>query len=308
MTNRRGFALLASAWLMVAIAAVAFEVSWLARTRRLATANLLEEEQARAAAEAGLEHARARLAQSLGAAPADPLADPWRLASGRPDTVPMTGASYDFSVRDDAAALDVNRASEDQLRALVAACGADDAVARQVAQHIGDWRDPDTHRRASGAERADYLVAGARALPRDGDVQRIEELDEMLDLPDGPWQCARAHLEVGGTGLVNPNTAPREVLMALPGMTERAAEALLAARRNGAPLRNFQEFLDRIPPALREGAQRHSDQLMPLLSWQTNAVRVASSGWLDGSPVRVRAEALMVRGGRSVFVQWRGFR
>ena len=49
MTTRRGFALMASVWLMVAIAAVAFEVSWLTRVRRLAAANVLEDTQARAA-------------------------------------------------------------------------------------------------------------------------------------------------------------------------------------------------------------------------------------------------------------------
>ena len=311
MTPRRGFALLASVWLMVAIAAVAMEASWLARVRRLATANVLEEAQARAAADAGLEHARARLARALsdrGDVGAVGLVDPWRFAAGASDTVAMGSARYVFSVRDDGATFDVNRAGEDEVRRLLVACGADDALAARTAQRIADWRDPDTHRRSQGAERTEYLAAGARDLPRDADVQRVSELDGVLEMPAVPWSCARAALSVGGVGQVNVNTAPRDVLRALPGMSEAGVEVLLASRRDGARIGNFVEFTERIPPALREGVMRASDRLLPRLSYDTYAVRVHSEGWVQGSPVRVSAEALMVRGGGTVFVQWREFR
>ncbi len=311
MTTRRGFALMASVWLMVAIAAVAFEVSWLTRVRRLAAANVLEDTQARAAAESGLEHARARLARALGAPgamDAAALTDPWRFAVGASDTVTLENVRYVFSVTDDGATLDVNRAGEDDLQRLFVACGADDALASRTAQRIADWRDLDTHRRAQGAESAEYLAAGVRDLPRDGDVQRVGELDGVLEMPEVPWRCARRVLSVGGVGQVNVNTAPREVLRALPGMSEAGAEALLASRRDGARIGNFVEFAERIPPALREGVMRASDRLLPRLSYDTYAVRVHSEGWVQGSPVRVSAEALMVRGGGTVFVQWREFR
>lgn len=311
MTRRRGFALLASVWLMVAIAAVAFEVAWLARSRRLATANMLEAEQARAAANAGLEHARARLARALGVAGSvgtAGLVDPWRYAAGTSDTVTMGGTRYVFSVRDDGAALDVNRAGEDDVRRLFVACGADDAVAQRIAQRVADWRDPDQHRRSQGAERAEYLAAGARDLPRDGDVQRVAELDGVLGMPAAPLACARERLSVGGPGQVNVNTAPREVLRALPGMSDETVEAVLTSRRTGARIASFLEFTEQLPPAFRGSVVRAADRLIPLLSYDTYAVRVHSEGWVDGSPVRVHAEALMARGGNTVFVQWREYR
>ena len=236
------------------------------------------------------------------------LADPWRLAAGASDTVAMASARYVFSVRDDGATLDVNHAGEDEVRRLFVACGADDAQASRAAQRIADWRDLDALRRSQGAERAEYLAAGARDLPRDGDVQRVSELDGVLEMPGVPWHCARAALSVGGTGQVNVNSAPREVLRALPGMSEGGVEALLASRRDGARIGNFVEFTERIPPALRESVLRVSDRLLSRLSYDTYAVRVHSDGWVQGSPVRVSADALMVRGGGTVFVQWREFR
>jgi len=311
MRSRRGFALLASVWLMAAIAAVALEVSLLTRVRRLATANVIEDEQARAAAAAALEHARAQLARALaeaGAPNAVSAADPWRLAAGSRDTVRLDGESYVFDVRDDGATLDANRAGEEEIGRLFAACGADAAAASSAAQRIADWKDADQHRRSQGAERAEYLAAGVRVLPRDGPVQRVSELNDVLGLPAGPWACVRSALTVGGTGQVNVNSAPREVLRALPGISAASAEAIVASRRDGAPISNFQEFVARMPPALRDEALRASDRLLPWLAYDTYAVRVHAVGWVPGSPVRVTATALMVRGGGSVFVQWREFR
>jgi hypothetical protein len=59
---------------------------------------------------------------------------------------------------------------------------------------------------------------------------------------------------------------------------------------------------------VRERVVQASDQLLPLLEYDTHAVRVTARGWEPGSPVVVRAESLMVRTGGSVFVQWRRFR
>jgi len=311
MRPRRGFALLASVWLMVAIAAVALEVSLLTRVRRLTTANVLESERARAAAAAALEHARAQLSRALAeaGAPGSALAmDPWRVVMGQRDTVRLDGEAYVFDVRDDGATLDVNRAGEEELGRIFAACGADAAAAMRAAQRIADWRDADEQRRAQGAERAEYLAAGARVLPRDGPVQHVSELDGVLGLATGPWNCVRPLLSVGGPGLVNVNTAPGEVLRALPGISETSAEAVVASRRDGASVSNFAEFVARMPPALRDETIRASDRLMPWLAFDTFAVHVHAAGWVPGSPVRVMADALMVRGGGSVFVQWQEFR
>ncbi|MBI3567537.1 MAG: general secretion pathway protein GspK [Gemmatimonadetes bacterium] len=309
--NRRGFALLASIWLMVAIAAVAFEVSYLARSSRLAVANTLEQEQGRGAANAALEHARARLARLLvehGDAAGSSLADPWRFAEGKSDTVQMGEMRYAFSLEDDGATLDVNRVTEADLHRLFAACGADDALASRMAQRVADWRDEDDSRRAQGAERTDYLAAGARELPRDGAIERVDELRDVLGMPDTLWRRARTFLNVGGIGQVNVNAAPREVLRSLPGMSDAAVEALLAARRSGERVANFQELSDRLPPGDRAALLDASAQLLPRLSFDAFAMRVRGEGWVEGSPVHVRAEALMVRGGGAVFVQWRRIR
>jgi len=306
MTARRGFALLAAVWLMVGIAAIGLEVSWLARSRRLAIANAIEGEQARAAASAGLEQARAHLARALAISRVDALADPWRyLDAGASDSVGV--ARYEFQINDDAAFLDVNVASEAMLARLFVACGADLPSATTAAARIADWRDADQLRRAHGAEREDYLAAAARVLPRDAAVQSVAELDDVLEMPAASWRCVRPRLAVHGAGLVNPNTAPSEVLQALPGVSALVASAIVAARRDG-PLHDWREFLAAVPAGMRGNLELNAEALQRLLVYQTNVVRVISAASLDASPVHVVAEALVRRTGGTAFTEWRSFR
>lgn len=305
--KRRGFALLSSLWLMVAIASVALEISWLARTRRLATANALDAEQARAAAYAGAEHARSRLTAALAIAGNDALADPWRFVGASGD-VALERSRYIFDVRDDAATLDVNRATTVMLAQLFRACGADAADAARAADRIADWRDADTTRRALGAERADYLAVNARAVPTDGSVQAIPELDDVLDMPREAWRCVRPLLSVSGNGLINPNTAPVEVLQALPGISAPAAHALVAHRRTRGRMREFRELLAAAPAGYRSAIEANASALRPWLTYRTDVMRVTSRGRVEGSPVSVTVESLMRRAGASVFVEWQAER
>jgi type II secretory pathway component PulK len=211
-------------------------------------------------------------------------------------------------MRDDGAALDVNRATEPMLTRLFAACGADALAATQGAQRVADWRDPDTDRRARGAERSDYLAMAARTLPADGPVRSVAELDEVAGLPAPAWACVRPLLQVGGAGRVNPQTAPVEVLAALPGFSLVTAQAVAASRSSGAAVRNYAELVAAVPGALRGDILRNAAELNGVLVFQSELVRITSVGQVTGSPVQVRAEALMRRNGGTVFVEWQEFR
>jgi general secretion pathway protein K len=304
MRPRRGFALLASLWLVVGLSVASLNVALLARARRLAAANGLEGDQARAAALAGIEHARGRLVRAAQLARGDAPRDPWRRIGGTIDGNLGTG-NYEVRVRDDAALLDVNRASDGMLARLLTACGADLAIARRAAERIADWRDEDQFRRPQGAERDDYLAAGAKALPGDAAIRSVAELDAVLGLPAAAWACASSHLAVDGAGLVNPNTASPEVLQALPGVSEAAAMAIVTARAAGVQLRNLAELLAVVPPPHRAVIARNARALDKILTYETNVVRVVSVAVVAGSPTRATAEALLRRVGTAAHVEWR---
>jgi general secretion pathway protein K len=312
--SRRGFALMAALWLLVAISAVSLELSVLARSRRLAAANSLEGMRARAAAESGIEHARARLARRVveggdGGTWNDPVAilDPWHgVDSTLRDSVVMDdGAAYRISVADLGAKLNLNQAGDDDLRRYFTAKSVDAVSADALAQAIADWRDADDFRRLRGAERDDYLKAEAPELPRNGPFESVDELRFVKGMTPGLLAKIRDDLTVFGSGLVNVNSANSAVLVSVPGITPLAAEIIVGARAAHRRIESIRQLTDLLPTQAREPLERAIASAAARLTFDTHEVEVRSEGWIVGSPVHVREEAVLVRGGSTAVVTWR---
>lgn len=310
MSQRRGFALVATLWLLVALTSAVLEVSLTARTRRLAAANTLEAVSSRAAARAGLDHARARMATILArsgtlsaALPPEARLDPWRdPAELLPDSLLLGEARYAVRLRDAGAALHLNRASEDELRRLFLALRVDAGEADRLAQAILDWRDADDLRRARGAERDDYLGESRAELPRNGPFASLDELLAVRGMTAERFAAVRQYLTLLGTGQVNLNAAARPVLLALPGLTEEAVAVLLRRRQGRRPVRSVQELTLELSPPARRAIEAELPRLLSRATFETREVEVESEGWVAGSPVRVRAEGLLVRTNDVVFL------
>ena len=187
MRARRGFALLAALWLVVAIAAVALQFSLEARERR--TIGIL-------ASERGIQHAaalgatRARAGKTRGgAAPRSHSGRDPGLARLRA-TDPWFGVDSVFSghrerrqhgrstsqVHDLGEKLNINRMTEVQLQTFFSFLLKDFSKSTQLSQAIMDWRDADSIPRPSGAERDAYIKAEMLALPTNAPFREIEEL------------------------------------------------------------------------------------------------------------------------------------
>lgn len=304
MRSERGFALLAAMWLLVAIAAVVLEFGLAGRARHLAAANAVEGLRARGAAEGGLAEARARLTARVRAA-GPGTTDPWEgapLAFG--DTLRLREASYSVTLRDAGAALHLNKASEEELRRFFVALRVDAGLADRLSQAILDWRDADDLHRARGAERDAYLREGSLVLPRNGAFQEVAELRNVREMTDELYARVTPYLILGGTGQVNVRAADRAVLLALPGMTEEAV-AVLHRDRRARRIANLQDLALRLSPPARRTLDADLMTLMARVTFETREFEVVSEAWLDGSPVRARAEGLLVRSRDAVFLVWR---
>jgi general secretion pathway protein K len=312
--TRRGFALMAALWLLVAISTVSLELSVIARGRRLSTINGLESVRAAAAAESGIEHARARLARMIGQGVGetwnDPVSvlDPWHRAGAAAirDSVAMAdSATYRMHVTDLGATLNINRATEDELRAFLTAKAIDAVTVDGLAQAIIDWRDEDDFRRLRGAERDDYIKAGARELPRNGPFESVDELRFVRGMSPAILSTVRDDLSVFGSGQVNVNTAGVPVLMSVSGITLLAAEIIVQAQRADRRIENVRHLTERLPSQARAPLERAFATALPRLTFDTHEVLVTSDGWILGSPIHVREQAVIARGGNTAFVTWR---
>lgn len=298
-----GFALLAAMWLLVAVSAIGLALSLESRSRRLGAANLLETTRARAAAQAGVEQLRARLAARI--ARAAPGTDPWlRVDSLVADTVALGDARYAVRARDAGAALNLNRATEDDLRRLFVALRVDAGDADRLAQAILDWRDPDDLHRGRGAERAAYLEAGAAVLPRNAPFQTLSELLAVRGMTPELYERVRPHLTLLGTGQVNLNAAGRPVLLALPGMTEQAVAVLERLRAQGRSLASVTDLARELPRTARATFEARLPELLARTTLDTREVEAVSEGWTDGGHVQARLTALLVRSRNAMFFVW----
>jgi general secretion pathway protein K len=311
--NRRGFALMAALWLVVLIGVTGYELTIRSRTRRLAVANTLEATQAAAAAEAALETVRGALeerlahpldsrSRAIADATLDPCADLDRI---RTDTMRLGDERAVAHVYDAGSRLQINRATEADVRRLLMALRLDASDADRLAQRILDWRDHDTFRRARGAERDDYLRAGARTLPSDADFARVDELLAIDGMTPELYVRIAPLVTVLGTGLINANSAPAAVLASLPGLGDEAIAIMVRAQNTKRSLRSLEELTQRLSPGAREAIVDAGAELMQRITFETREVVVETEGWLDGSPVRIRAEALYAKGGDALFSVWR---
>lgn len=264
MKSRRGVALLAALWLVVAIAAVALQFSMEAHERR--TIGLLASERGvqRAAAMGALALMQARLEQALRVAPTGRnvqvlrSSDPWLDAdSTYSGAVFVDSMEVDVQARDLGEKLNINVVNENELQTFFSFLLGDYAKSTQLAQSIMDWRDVDSMPRPSGAERDAYIKAEMLALPTNGPFREIEELQNVMGMTPEIFAVASPYLTTHGSAQVNLNTAPVPVLRSLPGMTDATLNRILQLRSQGRRINDVNEVF----PSAQNGRRPLPGQL-----------------------------------------------
>jgi type II secretory pathway component PulK len=309
--RRDGFVLMASLWIVTAVASVSFTFAVETRMMRVAVTSGAELARARANAEAGVATAISRLdALARGIRPTAEVLfdshDPWHGAGVlSAEEIGPHGGGFEARVRDITATLDINLIGPLQWRAFFAALGVDDPTADRLTAAIGDWRDLDDDPRLNGAERSHYLAAGQLRLPSNRDFASVEDLRGVAGMTPELFRTARPYLGVASTGRVNVNTAPLPVLRAVPRLTDDVLQVILAQRASGRRFTSLPDLLTVLPPASRSHLFGEMATFAGILTFQTRAVEVRSIGWGPGRRARVIAVAEVVLAAPHAVVQWR---
>lgn len=219
----RGIALIAVLWLVLLLSVIAGSLMMLTRTELGLSRNLVLAAQAQALAGGGVHLAAHALLNP------DPALR-W-IADGRPYGVEMETGNLDIAVQDVAGLIDLNAAPPELLAGLFQAVGLDADEADALADRLADWRDPDDERRPNGAEAGDYdgpeiRVGNAPFLTAD-EAQRVPDMTTDL------WKRIAPVVTVYSRRPgVNPATAPRLALIAIPGIDETLADEIIATRED----------------------------------------------------------------------------
>ena len=244
MKARRGIALMAAMWLVVAIAAVALEFSLAARDRRVLGLAAADRGHERAAAMGALAQMQARMEYDLRNGPSasatgvsglrasDPWLDADSLYSGivYVDSVPVTVVAHDLGM-----GVNINTIAEANLQIMLGFVLGDATTATKITQSIMDWRDADDNARSNGAERDQYLKDNLLVLPTNGPFREVDDLIYVYGMTPDLLELIRPYVttHAASTVRVNINTAPEPVLRSLPGMTDQILNQIPALRSSG---------------------------------------------------------------------------
>ncbi len=217
---QRGIALVIVLWVMALLSAMAASYVVSTRTETALARNWLEGARARWAAESGVQVAVYELlrAQTVGSAEV-----PWR-ADGTVYRVDLAGAE-----------LHLNSGQTELLDGLLGNLGLDPVERQRITDSILDWRDEDSLVHLYGAEDDDYAREGLPYGAKDGPFDSMEELLLVSGMSRQLYFQIKNDVTLFSyVSGINPVVAPREVLLALPGVDAGEVEAYIAARAQSA--------------------------------------------------------------------------
>jgi len=217
--GEEGVALLLVLWTVALMTVLGFSLAHGIDTQATIDRNQYDAAQAQALADTGVSLAiLGVLERSADGA--------WRL-DGSARKLAYADGSVIVRVQNEAGKIDLNRAEADLLANLFRTTGSDDDTAKALGDAIADWK---RRRRAHWREPADEIAPNVSM----GDVQpflALEELQQVPGMTPEIYDRASPYLTVySGSARVDPLSAPREVLLSLPGADAREVEAYVAAR------------------------------------------------------------------------------
>lgn len=224
--GQRGIALVMVIWAMAMLTVLASNFTATGRTETRLAANQVETARAQALADAGVYRA------------IQGLLDPDPETAWRPRE-----AAYGFSleggqdrirIEDEGGKIDLNVGSIELLRGLLLSANIKETEADELLDAIADFSDSDNLRRLHGAEDEDYRVAGLPFDAKDAPFEAVEELLQVKGMTLALYRRIAPYVTVySGEPQINMNTAPRQVLAAIPGIDEAGVDALMALRDLG---------------------------------------------------------------------------
>jgi general secretion pathway protein K len=230
MRRQSGVALVLVLWVITLLAVIAGNFAFSMRGEVQVTRNLLLTAQLKALADAGVQRAWYELAKP----PTGPLPDPLRWeGNGVWHEMGLGGGMVRVMVLDESGKIDLNTASDELLKGLFKSTGLNDQESASLLDAVLDWRDGDDLRRVKGAEEAEYKAAGRTYAPANAPFDTVDELQNVLGMtPELYRRVAPALTVYSRQPGVNTAIAPREVLLALPGVNPELVEQYLQQRRD----------------------------------------------------------------------------
>jgi len=239
--SREGIALLMVLWVLMVLMVIVLSFSFMARTETLSTRSFKEGIEKKFFAEAGVERGIVEIyyrVQNL----ALESGDMWK-TDGTSYLDQIGGGSYTVRITDESGKIDLNMLNDTSgiiLKNLLINSGVKDEDVNTIVDSTLDWKDKNVGmHRLSGAGDDYYMSLPNPYKVKHADFDTVEELllikgmtPEIL-FGNGEIRGIIDFLTVfSKMPAVNINAAPKEVLIAVPGITPEIADVIIDYREN----------------------------------------------------------------------------
>ena len=225
--RQRGVALVLVLWVMVLLTVIAGAMATSQQAGVSMVSNTRQERQGRALAAAGIQFMALQLEQRN-----RPPEEQLYKADGQLRPWQFAGQTVWIGALSDTGRINLNLADEKLLLGVLLEAGLEEKEAESIRDAILDWRDKDSEHRLAGAEDDAYEAEGRPIGARDDVFQSVEELQQVLGVTPALYKQLAARLTVHSKQrTVNPEFAPVDVLLSIPGITREEVETYMAARQ-----------------------------------------------------------------------------
>ncbi len=206
-----------------------------------------------------------------------------------------------YGVMDEQSKLNLNRATEDQIRKM-------DILTDEQVDSIMDWTDTDSDERPGGAEEDYYQEQEIPYSCRDGNFKSVEELLLVKGMTPETFSELKDLVTVYGNGRININTVSPEVMSRALGFRDSLIDKIMDFREGNDNLAGTEDdnvfsSVSAISKELSEtmtlGPEEGSDlnAVLKMLSVSSGRFRIISRGEAGGA--RVTVTCVVERHGKS---------
>jgi general secretion pathway protein K len=312
--NEKGIALLVTLLILVLIVALVHEVFRIGAQSAQSGAYGRDSIRCILLAEGGTGAARIALRVDARDNQYDTLDEVWSRAA-----LPITlgDGEVRVTIEDEERKIDLNRlmlpngnAPDDRRLAVFQRLLDILGIDRTVADAVVDWLDNDENPRIGGAESPYYLALPNPYRAKNDLFDTIGELRLVRGVTGEVFEKLTPFVTVSSSGMVNLNTAPKEVLMSLSAGADLAGGGAIDAKtaEDIIEYREDHPFTDKsqignVSPLLRD-MYKSSTPFQNLMGVQSTYFHVRSSGDVGGTVRTI--DAIGIRVGNEI--QWRFWR
>jgi len=239
--SQRGIALLIVLWVLTILMVIVLSFTFMTRTETQATLSFKEGTENKFIAEAGIERGIMELFYRnvyKGQSIEFEGSEVWK-TDGTLYSSPIGDGYYTVRIIDESGKLDINTVNDVVLKNLLINIGVQDEEVDTIVDSIMDWKDPDDLHRLYGVESDYYMSLPNPYTAKNANFDTVEELLLVKGVtPEILYGTSERRgiidfLTVNSKkSKINVNAAPKEVLMAIPGITPEIADTIIDYRQN----------------------------------------------------------------------------